>query len=42
MKKVLVIAATLLALAGCANHTAGVYASSTGESRIDNSSLPAL
>ena len=39
MKKVLVIAATLLALAGCANHTAGVYASSTGESRIDNSSF---
>ncbi|WP_394203579.1 YcfL family protein [Shewanella waksmanii] len=39
MKHVLVMLSVLLVLVGCAPHTAGIMASSTGESRIDNRSF---
>lgn len=39
MKKILLAFVSALVITACAQHTAGVMASSTGENRIDNSSF---
>ncbi|EDP99214.1 YcfL family protein [Shewanella benthica] len=39
MKKIVLVLASALIFTACAQHTAGVMASSTGEVRIDNSSF---
>ena len=39
MKKIVLVLASALILTACAQHTAGVMGSSTGEVRVDNSSF---
>ncbi|QYJ87629.1 YcfL family protein [Shewanella mesophila] len=39
MKKIFLLAVIIYGVAGCAPHTAGLMASSTGEQRVDNSAF---